>query len=680
MQIKQDSLLKAMSDDKAYARALKEYLDDKAQTWTQFQNAVLEVFADDDIKIGDIDSFIANRMPGFYPYSYVPLNNGSITLRALLVQTIQSRDSDDPESHEVELTQKTGSPAVTTIENMFSEIQESLHSIVVFAAAAGSMAFDSVTDRLTIFRDHVSRTFTSAFAATSGSLEYFTSLIEKSVSVSDFVVAISESMDIDNIEDIQPTQSNVYEYTGASPVGPLDFGSVAKVAGSVIKTGSTIVKSAFKGLWGLGKKVFSSVASKVSQLVSDPFDIEQIDGSPTNSIIDGFHWQDVGSNTIRVYTWIDQRYDLGDVVSMINDTMVDGSWRKFTFKTGHLLFKVKGASVYQDWTYYHSYLDEEYNQPDDSHYYADIEISYEILFQPTLTLIQPLKSSFPNQFDLRQASLQSESSFRGLINNSYDTLLQEFTHKSHGSLKQSEQEVFNGFANGFIATMEALSIIHLKLMSDSGTSLFHAFRLHRSEADPIDEMPWSRNDYTNFWTNYGTTNPTNADFVAIASGYKNGGFDSNHFNVKALLGIIFYQAKTRVDHPLDYMFIPYERQEARKEIGQYRIKTDSDNYQAFNKFINAAIVIIAVATVATVGLKFMKSAKLKAGLKYQALQKQTGDKVLAGTATKADFKLLKKARKKNALLNGATSAMVGSGHNVISTFNGIDELTTLIQD
>lgn len=680
MQIKQDLLLKAMSDDKAYARALKEYLDDKAQIWMQFQNVVLEVFADDDIGNGDIDSFINDRMPGFYPYSFVPLNSGSIPLRELLLETIQSRDSDDPETYEVKLTQKSGSLSGVTIENMFSEIQESLHSVVVFAAAAGSMAFDSITDRLSIFRDHVNRTFNSAFVATSGSLEYFTSLIEKSFSVSDFVLSISDSMDIENIENSQPDQSNIYDYTGASPIGPLDFGSVAKVANSVITTGATIVKSAFKGLWNLGKKVFSSVASKVTQLVSDPFDIEQIDGAPSNSIIDGFHWQSTSSDTVRVYTYIDQRYDLNDIVSMINDSMVDGSWRKFTFKTGHLLFKVNGANLYKDWTPYYSYLDDEYHDSDDTHYYADVEISYDIIFQPTLTLIEPLKDRFPSQLALRTASLNGESSFKNVIDNTYNELLQEFTQKSHGSLKQSEKEVFDGFANGFVATMEALSIIHLKLMNGNGSSMYHAFRYHRTENEPVDETPWSNYDYAGFWSKYGTNTPTNADFVAIASGYTNNGFDSSNFNTKALLGIIFYQAKTRVDNPLDYMFIPYEKQLARKEMGQYRIKTDSDNYEAFNKFLTAAIVIVVAVTVAVVGLKFLKSAKLKAGLKYQALQKQTSDKVLAGTATKADFKLLKKARKKNALLNGATSAMVGSGQNVISTFNGVDEIITLIQN
>lgn len=648
----------AGADPKFVATTFAEYVADKQQSY----NTLLSLCGT------ALDGSITTRQQAieliqqadstWNSECWVQLSSGSIRIADLLLALSQQAAlvADNLSATEfdevIELTRLDGSSVSVSIAAIGDDLQTQLHSVTTLAGAAKAMIHESLTERLTYFRDYITRTFSNGYADLSNSLSYYTDLLEQCNTPESFIASIRNAMEVDELasDDSQKEleDTNIYDYTGASPMGALDFSSAVAAAGSVIRTGAKVVKNVITGVLGLGAKLFSWIGGKIYNVAINPYDLEIIDDNASSYTIDG--WQYQTSGTIQIQSTNNMGITKKDIDAIDLSKPVQ-------------MQTLAGECIFTGMSRQGNYA-----------------IGGTWMFKPrpiNPMVITAVLSEY-------QSVLHSGISV---------TELQQMFYR----LSQSPGIYLDTDAN------ERDMIIGFKCAYFLQLAINWAARFEMDNANETTPDPRATFEaFPNYWNafkqildeiliqNQGSGVPstvTNADFIKIASGWNGSTFPSLTTYVPYATGIregyeYLYQSNAlwsfllnawianrvqRSYFPVDYNFVPYTTHNVGFQKARFRVKTDAENQNAFNTFLTVAIIVVVVATVAITALVKLKKAANLANFNAAGKQRQIENALANGQpVSKADYKAWRKAKRKANLLSGFSSQTQSATVSAIS--------------
>jgi len=658
-------VLQNCSTSKHYAKAYLEWAEDK-QIAFQTMMDLLTLIAHDGREYSESEckQFIVDNSD-FNPECWVPTSRGYVKLHVLLRQVTLAADinSQIDETTENIILLDSANQIVnnpTSLLEVVMDLKAFLHSSVSLTGAIKAFIDEDARpeERVAIFREHLARTFENAYSDLSNTAEWIVKRLEIDRDLDSFLQALLPASGILAIADDSSSavyaDSDLSKYTGASPVGPLDFSSAAKIANAAIKTGAKIVVSVFSSMFKLGKKVFTKVKKKLYEVTVDPVDLDVID-ERNDPFIDGFCWQ-LNRNLATAYRDNPEP----------NPSYID---------SGAYLYCSSNSQAVELMNYINSapYIDKitvpfSYDCP-------GARIIAHITSRPVATIHPVDKSRLVIYFDLTTKIYPKSLSPHSYIKLRRDMyVLGETLGLNHGARIFSNSEQANAFLsiikNWVLNDVEYLDVsdnevdlrcsfgygmrllnflVNWGMWLDASGNFLSTVHYHLDDWDT--RFPWPENDpkYAN-----GVTSVTNVDFINAACGYSLLGgvwqtdhpmgwlpakdhstvtVDNPHWYVDAPYkqNIALYMLVNLIQrsfYPVNYPFLPYSTKDLEVTIGKFRIKTDAENYEAFNNFFVKAIIIsAAVAITVALGVKILRFYR-KVQAKYQAAQLKYGNALL----------------------------------------------------
>lgn len=195
-----------------------------------------------------------------------------------------------------------------TLDVILDEINATWHAVTVDKSLAkGYSMADNVSDRLQVMRDEIATVFSSSYSDISGYLNERVNALKQGMSLSTIIEESIPKLGL-NIEDEGKdyyTNCTFQEYTGATPTSAYCWDSVGNAIESGVKVAVKAVKSVFRSILKIGKKLFSKVATVAKQIFVDPYDLEEINGENGNHTIDTFSSYSIcrvsGSTTLPLF-------------------------------------------------------------------------------------------------------------------------------------------------------------------------------------------------------------------------------------------------------------------------------------------------------------------------------------------------------------------------------------------
>jgi hypothetical protein len=631
------------------AKAFANYCASQQQRFAELFEFVTTsmIHFEEQSDIQQINAFIVDD-GRFSPTAKIPTDYGYIELNELILQLANcSNDLDgslDSSNTTVSIVNPSENwPNEVTVDEVIDQMKQSLHSITSLTGAALASSYDTVTSKLAYFRDYISRTFQNAFADISGMVARYSLLLEKTNNAIEFLSNVQLDLGVEGLADDTSTtviaDTDIHKYTGASPMGPLDFGSAISAASSAVKVGAKVVSNVFKGIFNLGKTLFSKAKKYIIDVAIDPFDLEVINSDVTDGIIDGFAYVQKGGR---------YRYDRSvtgtpdphlEVLDHAFSSHNDLAFNLFCCNVGFTNLQLTTSES-------------------GSH-----EVTYDVMVKPKPVNVDVFRSLFLEFYQVDG----SQSWLIGSIDDVCDKL-SSLVHSPnlYYSTKDGERTMYKGYAGAVAIFNILLDIVYYELLGETTFSV--------TLSNPLFNI------FDENWDQQLPSQITNADFVSIASGWNSGTqtFDFPFRWVNFLLSSYDLLIRARHDYPLDYPFMPYMNDGLYMGTPQYSIKTDQQNYERFNRV--ATTFIIAVAVIIIVGAAVIKLRKtaFKAAATKAGLQRKLENELASGVYNKDTLKAYRKAKRKANMLSFFSSGLQNASNNPSANDNGSDSIIKLI--
>jgi len=665
-----NGLLQSCATTKHYAKALLEWTEDKKKTFqTMMDMLILIAYDEREYTESQCKQFIIDNSD-FNPECWVPTSMGYVKLHKLLRHVTLVADINsqiDETTKNITLVDS----AEQTIEDPFSlselvtDLKASLHSVVSLIGAIKAFIEEDarLEERISIFREYLSRTFENAYSDLSQTAEWIVERLEIDRDLDSFLRALLPASGIETIADDNSAavyaDSDLSKYTGASPMGPLDFSAAAKVLNATTKVGAKIVWSVYLSFCLWRHKVFTKTKKKMHELHVDPVDLDVID-ERNDPFIDGFCWE--------------KKMDLA---SKYRDNP-ESIWQHFTEGAFIYCSSASQAEALMNYINTSSYIDKitvpfSYDCP-------GARVVAHITSRPVAIINSLLPKDVGVFFDL-VIKIYPKS----LSPHSYIKLMRDMGALGDSLGLKSADEIYSTseHANAFLSTIKnwVLNDVEYLDVSDNEVDLRCSFgyglrllqmvtggRIHLDGSGNFKSLVYSHDKY---WYNKypwpeddpkyanGVTSVTNVDFINAACGYHllNGVWQTDnpggwlpakdHSTATANNPHTFWGAPydqqialhmlvnliQRSFHPLHYPFLPYSTKDIGVTIGKFRIKTDYENYVAFNKFwVNTIIISTAVVMTVALGLQVLRFHRI-VNIRYLAAQRMYGAALLTGKVT-----------------------------------------------
>lgn len=642
-------ILRSASDPSFVAKAFANYCASQQQRFTDLMEFVTTAMThfDDQVDIDQVNAFITSD-GRFSPTAKIPTDYGYVELNDLICQSINCANDiegslDTSTTTIAIINPNDGWPSLVTIDEVIDQLKQSLHSITALTGAALASSYDTVTSKLSYFRDYISRTFQNAFADVSGMVARYSLLLEKTNNSTEFLSSVQADLGVDELADDLSDKviadTDIYKYTGASPMGPLDFGSAVSAASSAIKVGAKIVSNVFKGIFNLGKSLFSKAKKYIIDVAIDPFDLEVINSDVTDGLIDGFSYI---KKDEQFYYENSVAGNPDPYLGVLDDAFSSHKDLAFNLFCCNVGFTNIQPVIVEGQTH---------------------KITYDVMVKPKPVNVDVFRSLFSEYY-------QSDSSHSWLTG-SIDDACQKLASLTHSpnlyySIKDGEAAMYKGYA-GSVAIFKIL----LQMMGSELDGEIDFF---------VDLDDASMNIFNGNWDQQLPSPVTNAHFVNIASGWNNGSqtFVFPFFWVINLLHGYVQLIKARHDYPVDYPFMPYMNDGLYMGTPQYSIKTDQQNYDRFNNVATTFIIAVAVIVIVGVAVIKLRKAAFKAAATKAGLQRKLENELASGVYNKDTLKAFRKARRKANMLSCFSSGLQNASNAVVASDDGSVSIIRLI--
>jgi len=618
----------------------------------------------------DIDEYV-NNTSKFSPDAWVPLQAGYIRINQLLYAMLkmdldigdviegttidQEYDVDD---NIIPVVNGLGD-ALSSISytDVVDSMQADLHSLTCLTAAFNAFNTDSISDRLSSFRDYISRTFQNGFTDFSSSAGYMANLLEKCNTIEELAAQVYRASGYEQTTDesspVVIGQSDLCQYTGASPAGPLDFSSVASATATVIKTGAKVVGGLLLGLAKGAAKLFKATAQKVIEVVADPYDICVLDSGATSYTVDGFFMEHTPSGTY----WIADN-NPGDAPSWELFQIMDQMWSK---ESSYLPESFKFDLIFGE------VLVEGFRMDRGRKFTSSDFDSYGWAYDRLILKLKPIRRAVLSELmTYLKAQIDGETFLKGTVEEILPILQKiQNTPMIHADVDVTEKELFLSFVDSYVC------LYCLIQFAFAESNYRRDWEMYGNDDPETTEMvifsPFTDGEiqFKPEFDIYGLLpNVTNKHFATLCAypdQVLNIAFPFTSSLFPAWAGLLMGHHK--IDQflfPFDYGFLPYSK-DCVFSAPRFEIKTDHRNQETFNTFMTTAVTIAVIAVVATVALVKVSKVARKAKLQFAGAQRRLENKLAEGKATKADFKAYKKAKRKVKLTSMFSNGMQQSG-------------------
>lgn len=670
-------IAEALSQREFRLRAFSDFTAKKSEQYSRLIEA--QTFVVNGLKIGPGDKWtkpskgiLTNLLYvryGFNPESKILTDYGYISIIDYMLAVGSSVAAEDRE--EVESFLDYAAPIYNArgekvkdiaVGSLIESVKNQYHSIICLDAANAAMASSSIADRITIFKNKITEVFESGFSAATNSMQYFSSLIQKATSVDDYLNILDRDSGITMMANDEhygdtPANFDIYNYTGCSPAGPLCFNNVWSSITSVWNAGCKIVSNFFTNVWNGFRSWFNNGVSYIHETVIDPYDIyisNKDDAAfPSVSNI---------SYSFKNRT-IDTTTSGGTIPSFISDVGPDmvGHTYVMKFIFGEYLFKITK--------------------------FENNIVTYDCSFKPASITFNAFKTLLNA---LNTVDRGGDYYFFDFSNRS---ILQAIPSRIMNSLAvldriycspdiDGEKEMYSGFCY-------ALTIANIAGQAIVSESFDVPQPIMISTNIPVDIA--SFREYVTTASNYVSANfgvITNLDFIKAVSGWNGTDFaeplcvlgDSYSSSPETpLLIALLENLCQEVSTPVDFPFLPYRKDQETFSDSKFKIKTDQENMDAFNKFAQAIIIVTVAVIVSVTAIVAAKKITNSLYMKRVAAKGVLDNKMWNGKSlTKAEKrKYLRLERQLNAS-SFITSGLLSSDGQT-NRSNPFDALYSLIK-
>ena len=573
------------SDSKFAVRAYANHLDTIKQTYQKVTALLSTAAATDPEDIGDtapLEYFSAQiQEQGFNPEAHIMIGDQEFVLRQAMIDIYNGSESyaagDGTATLEFTVSDAAGSNM--GYRDFVDGLVSNLHAITAAWAASAAALEESVSGRISLFRDKMQTLFADAYDDISSSVEYWTSALSENYSPSQWIPTAMSIMQVQQAADQEVTvsETDLYQYTGASPLGPLAFTFAANAVAVAGYVALQAYVGVCKGIIALGQKIFNWGRQKLTEIVSDPDDLYVLDkDAPSPSVDSSYHIETdcqvdmnlVGKNW-NLNTIFGSAENLNQYILNYFQPTYKNKWLHVKILCGELFIRIIGLWQYSD----------------------HLVFNFDYKWRPYVLDVTKME-----KFAMASGAPGSTSTrFNLAAGDTWDavsnSLLKVQTADIYADSNSSEIDK----ANGMIVACETMNnLAAMTLREACGMTVAYGWYTKPTEYTPL-------------------TAATNADFVRLAMGYKltDGNWVYNPYisinNIAEYVMLFLIHSYDRYTNPLSYSFLPYTSDSEDFEPGQWGIKTDTQNYQAFNSFGTKAVLTIAVI-VATIyiGLKIRK--------------------------------------------------------------------------
>jgi len=697
------------------ARAYKEYTAAISEAYSRLvdmtQLAVTEV--ESDSNVNDVVLNIINQYAeyGYTPDTMVSLNEGQVRLADFLATLATSSKLDleaiDSESDAREYDAAIQLPRIneesftTTVNDVLQQLNASYHSLVVENAIANCYdAGKTIAERITILRDTVSEKFKSAYTDVSNTLNQGVNKIKSGLDIVGYLEDKLKTSGIDAGADdgTKISESDDVHYTGASPATGYCWYSAGNVLISAgqkaVQVACNVVKTTFKGLFNLGKKVFSWATSKLKEILIDPKDFKEINGESGNHTFNGFYKLETMNVAPDDYLYpyiingplhcdfitseIIIQCEEGTNPSKPYNDITTGFTRVLKHKENVDLDVSEGLL-----TGINNALSSNYDTLLEAA--SDIFTGDDILSRlnnyrmhnmtATVNILIKFKPINPAVIE----GLVDGGSGHGLgymyltkdLIPCFDRLVD--CNNMYLDVSSTEADFYKGMALGVCLT---------KLLIDSLELESRGYDI----SDPDDNgyavyLPYAIDD---IMTYIKTDLITNSDFIDLITqgkifvdtdlartGYVQLDVAINLFYI---LNNIF---KEKELHPFDYGFWPYSRNMTSWFDSSFEVIPDEVNQARFDNFVTTAVIVAVVATIGIVTLVKLKKHANRVLATAMGAEWDVTEKAQKGILTDADIKKWKKLKRKAnrvSWLNGNLMSSIGDSANNFESLNNYDDV------
>lgn len=688
--IKPLTVIQKFSDAEFRVKAFSEFCDRAVERYTNLMNMISAL---PDYIDGDGDDLVSPETAvqralsdfGVYGEAVCPLSEGyHSTYQVALyiaesvydemnVDSLPTKGFGDPrELPSFSLSGLTSSPVLTTPGAVVDSIKTNLHSIV--ATQAACRAFVNKTsngvDFLVSFENTLKDVFTDPAADLSSTANYLKNTLISITDPDQFLSTIisasgiEDEADSDN-EQYNPSMSEMAKYTGSSPSCALDFSSATNAIVSTAKVAAKAVKGFLKGIFNIGKKIFSKIVEEVREVTVDPDDLKVIDKDGF-STVDGFyiHVKDDGPEYAEPDTWhfhLENPYWVNSEAIPSFKAITDICNRKankwFAFKTlfSEIMIRWKEDAV-------QGLLKEDAVNCDVAYFPAKIEL----LIKPRVLNVSVLESAAKAEWksdggsgvvwdylkgDYVEAFLDNLQLAGGTL---YDVADKTERERFLGTvyavaltldlIESSNKQLTRGDAYPIIfPSQAALSRIPEQITNKDWINLFSGWNQQTQTYEGLKGIPLRTylGVTTNVWTLFG-------DFVSLIA-----------------WSLTYEELSGDTSGPL---FVPYSNNHTSWNPPSYRIATDAENKEAFNTFFTTAITIIVAVAIAGTAIFLTKRRARNLFWKRQQRVLSTNAKLASGQPlTRSEKRKYMKAQRKlsvgNSISKGLTSGTSSSAES-----------------
>lgn len=645
---------------------------------------------------------------GISANSQVILDDGCTTLADVITAAVSDASSlgcPEISIHTIDGTSIDDHYTISA-DDIFEQMKATASSAIAWGFGFASMSLDTMSDKMAYFESQVKAFISDTTESFASSVNVVRSRIgsAKDDILSFFEYAAEELgwNDLANDDLDLPSETDVFAYTGASPLGAIDTSTLKGVATAVAKTALAIGAGIFEGAKALLKKAWKKVKPYIKAVTDNPVDIGVCDESDKSYTVTNWLY-----HAENIPCWVNptNTYNPNSDDHRLENIMQSKIGHWISVDTFFCEMQVKIESLNSQSEMGRTLVNFSYRmKPKCLNYRAMIKRGLVSKVAPQGTPVYDDKC-LVGLWDINPDNLSSIEAW-----NDFATSGELYPEND-----EDEAYVFMGFVMSLMLMTQMLKVTLDQVYQwDSGdpSGSWQPVDIYFKDTDGnmTNIYPY-HNDHFYYYTRtmFADTddywvpgNVSNLDFLVIASGfYPSGGtnyFDRFRRNSQSLydpIGNTSYtsinQAATcmlvtfimqQVDRhyfPSEYLYLPYYNNSYELSNGRYKIKTDAENANVANVIVNAIIVIAVVLTVVLVAKTVLKIRKRRKIAKYTQQVGELDNAMWNGH--KMTFKERNRyfrAKNRLAKLEGASSGLAGSGSMASKIYKSIGQVQSLV--
>jgi len=713
------------STEQIVARAYREYTDAISESFSR-----LMVMTDSAINMTDentvaddlIDQIISEYSKyGYSRNTFVPTNQGVVTLYVYLktiidntkldLQAIDDSSIDRGYDETFTLTDYDGRTMEYSINSLLTELNDTFHAIAVEQAlAAAYETGKDVASRIQIVRDTIKEKFTDGYTDFSNTLNRAIKAVKTNVSLGNYLSDFSKISGLTACAENGTVfeESELAQYTGATPISGYVWHDASKIVGAVgntLKAMGIAADKVISSIHSLGEKALQTVLYKGYRNFINPIDVEVLDTDKGNSTIDKFYYgyEKQVDATSPLYTEtlkgpihfdlapcevIIQKTDDAEVFNPFTDIttaftqvglkqgvtldvsagLLEGINDAYTSSYSTLLDAAKGICSDVTATEILSCLND---------WYQD-HIVYKV---HVLVKIKPVD---PIVFAGLERDYQGTGYKIKTLLPYFDRLVYfpDLVYKDipKGWMDDpSEAKFLKALACGAICSILMLQCLYWESTgvdletSNLGVSIGSGYDVNSLISDVKEELDTTNKDFFDVLTTM--IIPMSRDWqTAYGEPDLDLTFDTTPWVTGIIENVLYYQQA----HPFDYEFWPYSHTLINWFEPSFRLKTDADNAEAFQHFVDYSVVIVLTAVVAITSFVLLKKSATRAMINAMGQEWNVTELAQKGVLTDKAINDWKKAKRKanrlSFLCGNLTSSAIYSNVGSFETLNNYDDV------